>query len=65
MHLPRHLDVAGPSVLASASTLLSSLIHVNWIGVGGLAVSAGWLGLGYLKWRYPAGPPPKAPARGR
>jgi hypothetical protein len=47
----RNTSGVGPALVAVLTTIASHLAHVNWLGWGGLAVSAGWLLLGYAKHR--------------
>lgn len=39
------------AVLAILTAIVSHLAGINWLGWAGLAVSAGWLALGYARHR--------------
>ncbi|MEO6809728.1 MAG: hypothetical protein ABI353_11505 [Isosphaeraceae bacterium] len=59
-------EVMPPALIAGFTTWLGHIANVPWLSVVGLAVSAGWLGLGWAKhtgWgqgRYVAPPPADA-----
>ena len=47
----RHAANEGPAAVATGvlTGVLSYITHLNWIGIVGLLVSAGWLGIGLVR----------------